>query len=251
MRNIYSPDVACANELFIDQLAKKVGKDPLAFRLGFLRNERVKACLRKVAEVGQWGRGMPAGTAQGIAVHKEYKGATAVLVEIDCRPETVDRQIRDAVTGPRVTKAVIAVDVGLVVNPRGLEAQMQGGVNDGIALALTSSHHLATATSSRPAGTTTSTRASGTSRPTFEVHRHALGCGQPGGAGEAGVAALRRGHRLCLRPGDGHRADRVPDQPRHRVVHAQVLRPTGAAVAHRRPGPHLLRSTPMPQHTFR
>ena len=35
------------------------------------------------------------GTAQGIAIHKEYKGATAVLVEIDCRPETVNR------TGPR------------------------------------------------------------------------------------------------------------------------------------------------------
>ena len=35
-----------------------------------------------------------------------------------------------------------AIDVGLAVNPRGLEAQMQGGINDGIALALTSSLHL-------------------------------------------------------------------------------------------------------------
>lgn len=142
MRNIYSPDVACANELVVDQLARKMGRDPLAFRLAFLKNDRVKAVLQKVADVGKWGRTMPAGTAQGIAIHSEYKGATAVLVEIDCRPETVNRKIYNAVTGPRVTKAVIAVDAGLVINPQGLEAQMLGGVSDGIALALTSSLHL-------------------------------------------------------------------------------------------------------------
>lgn len=54
---------------------------------------------------------MPAGTAQGIAVHSEYGGATAVLVEIDCRPGTVSREVPDAVTGPRATKVVITVDV--------------------------------------------------------------------------------------------------------------------------------------------
>ncbi len=96
MRNIYSPDVACANELVVDMLAAKLGKDPLAFRLAFLKNARVKAVLKKVAEAGNWGRAMPAGTAQGIAIHSEYKGASAVLVEIDCRPETVNRKIYHA-----------------------------------------------------------------------------------------------------------------------------------------------------------
>jgi isoquinoline 1-oxidoreductase beta subunit len=85
---------------------------------------------------------MPAGTAQGIAVHKEYKGFIACLVEIDCRPATVNRQIPDAYTGPRVTKVVVAVDVGLPVNPLGLKAQMMGGAMDGIAQALTYSLHL-------------------------------------------------------------------------------------------------------------
>jgi isoquinoline 1-oxidoreductase beta subunit len=41
-----------------------------------------------------------------------------------------------------VTKVVFAVDVGKTLNPRGLEAQMQGGIMDGIAQALTSSLHL-------------------------------------------------------------------------------------------------------------
>ncbi len=142
MRNIYSPDVRCANELVVDQLARAMGKDPLAFRLEFIKDERVRAVLKKAAEVGKWGRKMAPGTAQGIAIHKEYKGATACLVEIDCRPATVNRKVRDAVTGPRVTKAVVAVDAGLVVNPQGLKAQMMGGFSDGLALALTSSLHL-------------------------------------------------------------------------------------------------------------
>jgi isoquinoline 1-oxidoreductase beta subunit len=142
MRNIYSPNVRAAQELVVDELARAMGKDPYHFRRTFLKNDRSRAVLDKAAEVGDWGRSMPAGTAQGIAFHAEYKGVSACLVEIDCRPATVGRQVADAYTGPRVTKAVFVVDVGLPINPRGLEAQMMGGVIDGIALALSSSLHL-------------------------------------------------------------------------------------------------------------
>ncbi len=142
MRNIYSPNVVTAEELVVDQLAKKFGKDPVAFRREFLKDDRLRAVLDKAAQVGNWGRAMPAGTAQGIALHAEYRGAIAVLVEIDCRPETVNRKIPDAVTGPRVTKAIVVVDPGFAINPRGLEAQMIGGLNDGIAMCLTSSVHI-------------------------------------------------------------------------------------------------------------
>jgi isoquinoline 1-oxidoreductase beta subunit len=142
MRNIYSPNVACARELVVDQLAKKMGKDPVAFRRSFLRDDRLRAVLDKVVQVGQWGRSLPKGRAQGIGLHSEYRGAVATLVEIDCTPETVNRPIRDGVTGPRVYKATIVVDAGLALNPRGLEAQMIGGLNDAIALALTSSLHI-------------------------------------------------------------------------------------------------------------
>lgn len=142
MRSIYSQDVACASELTVDLMARKAKKDPLAFRLANIKYPEVKAVLEKVAEVGNWGRKMAPGTAQGIAVHREYKGATAFLVEIDCRPETVDRKIRNGVGGPRVTKVVVAVDAGLVINPRGIEAQMMSAASDGIGLALTNSTHL-------------------------------------------------------------------------------------------------------------
>ncbi|MFE6061609.1 molybdopterin cofactor-binding domain-containing protein [Streptomyces sp. NPDC056431] len=142
MRNIYSPNVRCAQELVMDELARRMGQDGYAMRRRLLKDPRARAVLDKVAEVGEWGRAMPAGTAQGIAVHTEYHSVVAMLVEIDCRPGTTGRKIPGAVTGPRVTKAVCAVDVGLAVNPRGLEAQMMGGISDGIAITLTSGLHL-------------------------------------------------------------------------------------------------------------
>jgi isoquinoline 1-oxidoreductase subunit beta len=143
MRNIYSPNVVCAQELIVDQLASKMGQDPVQFRRNFLKDERLLAVLNKAAEAGDWGKAMPSQTAQGIALHTEYQGAIAVLVEIDCTPATVNRPITDGVTGPRVTKALVVVDAGFAINPLGLEAQMIGGVEDGIALALTSSLHIA------------------------------------------------------------------------------------------------------------
>ncbi|MFF9850860.1 molybdopterin cofactor-binding domain-containing protein [Streptomyces litmocidini] len=142
MRNIYSPNVRCAQELVMDELAKRMGQDGYAMRRRLLKDVRARAVLDKVAEAGKWGRSMPAGTGQGIAVHTEYHSAVAILAEIDCRPETTGRKVPGAYTGPRVTRVVCAVDVGLAVNPRGLEAQMMGGIADGIALTLTSGLHL-------------------------------------------------------------------------------------------------------------
>jgi isoquinoline 1-oxidoreductase beta subunit len=142
VRNIYSPDVCTATELMTDQLANAMGKDPYEFRRAFVSDNRMLAVLDKVAEVGNWGRTMPAGTAQGLGIHNEYKGRAACLVEIDCRPATIARKIAAGVTGPRVTKVVVVVDVGLPINTLGLQAQMMGGAMDGIAQALTYSLHL-------------------------------------------------------------------------------------------------------------
>ncbi|MGW0916988.1 molybdopterin cofactor-binding domain-containing protein, partial [Streptomyces sp. NPDC002784] len=189
MRNVYSPDVTCARELLVDRLAGKMGKDPYRFRQDFLRDDRAKAVLEKAAEAGQWGRRMPAGTAQGIAFHSEYHSVSAVLVEIDCRPETVNRVIRDGVAGPRVTKAVIAVDVGLAVNPRGLEAQMMGCLMDGIALTLTSSLHLRDGYFLEASWDNYFYTRQWNTPPELEIIVMPPTTGEPGGAGELGVAA--------------------------------------------------------------
>jgi isoquinoline 1-oxidoreductase beta subunit len=162
--------------------------DPVAFRRAFLRNKRLLAVLNKAAEVGGWGRAMPPGTAQGIAVHGEYKSACACLVEIDCTPATVNRQIRDAYTGPRVTKVVVAVDVGLPVNPLGLQAQMMGGAMDGIANALTYSLHLKNGHFLEGSWDNAYYTREWNTPFDVEVIVMPPTTGRPGGAGELGVA---------------------------------------------------------------
>ncbi len=189
VRNIYSPDVCTALELMVDRTAAAIGQDPYAFRKAHVRYPRLLAALNKVASVGNWGRPMAPGTAQGIAIHSEYKGAAACLVEIDCTPATVNRKIHDAYTGPRVTKVVYAVDVGLPINPLGLEAQMMGGIMDGIAQALTFSLHLKDGYFLEGSWDNAYYTRQWNTPPDLQVIVMPPTTGQPGGAGEFGVAA--------------------------------------------------------------
>jgi isoquinoline 1-oxidoreductase beta subunit len=134
-RSIYSGQTATVDEIMVDEIARALRVDPVAFRRSRFSSSsaaRLRAVLDKVASVGQWGRTMPTGTAQGVAVHEEYKSVVAFLVEIDCR----DR------ANVRVTKGVCAVDVGRAVNPRGLEAQMQGVLIDGLSMSLRAGLHI-------------------------------------------------------------------------------------------------------------
>jgi isoquinoline 1-oxidoreductase beta subunit len=189
MRNIYSPDVTTAKELVVDMLAEAMGQDRYQFRHTFLKDARSRAVMDKAAQVGNWGRTMPAGTAQGIAFHQEYIGVAACLVEIDCRPATVNRPIADGVTGPLVTKVVYVVDVGLPINPRGLEAQMLGGIMDGIAQALTSSLHFSNGLPLEGSWDNYFYTRQWNVPPDVTVVVMPPTTGKPGGAGEFGVAA--------------------------------------------------------------
>jgi isoquinoline 1-oxidoreductase beta subunit len=189
VRNIYSPDVCTSKEVMVDRVAEAMGKDPYRFRREFLRDERLLAVLDRAAAVGQWGRPMPAGTAQGIAVHSEYKGRAAALVEIDCRPQTVQRAVPDAYTGPRVTKVVYAVDVGLPINPLGLQAQMMGGIMDAIAQALSYSLHLKDGHFLEGSWDNAYYTRQWNTPPEVNVVVMPPTTGDPGGAGEFGVAA--------------------------------------------------------------
>lgn len=189
VRNIYSPDVCTAKELMVDRAAEAMHRDPYQFRRAFLRDPRLLAVLDKVAEVGTWGRSMPAGTAQGIAVPSEYKSRAACLVEIDCRPQTVQREVPDAYTGPRVTKVVFAVDVGLPINPLGIEAQMMGGIMDGVAQTLSYSLHLSDGHFLEGSWDNAYYTRQWNTPPEVDVIVMPPTSDDPGGVGEFGVAA--------------------------------------------------------------
>jgi isoquinoline 1-oxidoreductase subunit beta len=189
VRNIYSPDVRTAGELMVDRVAKDMGKDPVQFRREFAIDNRLRAVIDRAAQAGGWGRSMPAGTAQGFAVHSEYKGRCACLVEIDCRPQTVNRQVEHGYTGPRVTKVVFVVDVGLPINPLGLKAQMMGGIMDGIAQALSYGLHLKDGHFLEGSWDDAFYTRQWNTPPELEVIVMPPTTGTPGGAGEFGVAA--------------------------------------------------------------
>ncbi|AZQ40243.1 xanthine dehydrogenase family protein molybdopterin-binding subunit [Streptomyces cyaneochromogenes] len=131
-RSVDSGTVRTAEEIVVDEVARSLGKDPVAFRRTTLRSKAVRAVLDKVAKAGDWGRTMPRGHAQGVGVHEEYGSCVACLVEIDAADPK----------NPRVTKVVMAADVGTAVNPRGLEAQLMGTAVDGISTILRAGLHI-------------------------------------------------------------------------------------------------------------
>ena len=130
-RSVYSGQARTAEEILVDEIAKALGADAVAMRRKFLKTAEARAVLDKVATEGNWGRAMSSGTGQGVALHGEYRSIAACLVEIDCRG-----------TKPRVTKAVMAMDVGRQVNPSGLRAQAMGSLMDGISTVLLAGNHL-------------------------------------------------------------------------------------------------------------
>jgi isoquinoline 1-oxidoreductase beta subunit len=189
VRNVYNPEVSTSTELMVDQLAKKFGQDPYKLRRAFVRDSGMLTVLDKAAQVANWGRPMAPGTAQGIAIHREYKGFTACVVELDCRPATVDRVVPNAYTGPRVTRVVFVVDVGLPLNPLGLEAQMMGGCMDGIAQALSYSLHLKDGYFLEGSWDQAHYTRQWNTPPQVDIIVMPASSDSPGGAGEFGVAA--------------------------------------------------------------
>lgn len=176
-RSVHSATFRTAEELIVDELADQAGVDRAQFRMDNLTSDRAKDVLRKVMDSGDWGRSMGEGKAQGICVHEEYRSVAACLVEIDASdPED-----------PRVTKARIAVDVGQPVNPRGIEAQMQGGLVDAISTVLRASVHIDDgAVREGSYGDFLWARQRHTPHD-LEVEVLPATTGDPGGAGELGV----------------------------------------------------------------
>jgi isoquinoline 1-oxidoreductase beta subunit len=131
-RSVHIQPARCVEEILVDEIARKLNKDPVAFRLEYLRLERARAVLRAVAAAANWGKPMPPGFAQGVGVHQETRSFTACIVEIDAR----------VLSDVRVTRATIAIDVGTPLNPSGIKAQMEGGLVESISLVLNAGLHV-------------------------------------------------------------------------------------------------------------
>jgi isoquinoline 1-oxidoreductase beta subunit len=176
-RSVDSGMSRVAEEVILDEVAHALHKDPVAFRRTRV-SKRGKAVLDKVAAEGRWGRHLPAGWGQGVAVHEEYDSCVACLVEIEATDPG----------NPRVVSVTIAVDVGTVVNPRGLEAQLMGGATDGISTILQAGLHLDRGAIREGSFAEFHYARQRNSPLNFDVHI-LPSTRPPGGAGELGVPA--------------------------------------------------------------
>lgn len=126
-RSVGHTHTAAVMEGMIDELAHAAGKDPLEYRRMLLKDHpRHLAALNLAAEKAGWGTPLPAGRFRGIAVHESFLSYVADVAEISI----------DDSGQIKVHKVVCAIDCGLAVNPDGVKAQMESGVNFGLSSAL-------------------------------------------------------------------------------------------------------------------
>jgi len=120
-----------ARESHIDELARRLGRDPVDFRLANLGDERLAAVLRVAAECCGWASRRD-DTGWGIAcgLEKEGRVATAAGVRVD-----PDGRLQ-------VVRLVTVYECGAVVNPGTVMNQIEGATVGGLGGALYEAIHL-------------------------------------------------------------------------------------------------------------
>lgn len=131
-------------ESFVDEIAHSLKKDPLNFRLELLgdderefvfdeeenaliNTQRMKNVLQLAAKNADWGTKLPKGRGMGIAGYFTFNTYVAHVAEV-----TVNMKSGEL----RIHKFTSAVDCGTALNPDGIRAQMEGGIMDGLSVAL-------------------------------------------------------------------------------------------------------------------
>jgi len=110
---------AFAVESFLDEIAKTLGRDPIALRLALAEGQpRVQALLRAVAEMSDW-RKPRDGRGLGVAVMEKDDTLAAGVAEV-----SLDR----ASGRIKVHNVWAEIDAGIAVQPRNLAAQTEGGI---------------------------------------------------------------------------------------------------------------------------
>ncbi len=120
-----------ARESHMDELAHRVGADPLEFRLRQLRDDRLAAVLRAAAEHAGWGRPIEPGRGLGVACGREKWARIATVADVRVHD---DGRLE-------VLRIVSAYECGRVVDPRGLAKQVEGATVMGLGGALFEAVH--------------------------------------------------------------------------------------------------------------
>jgi len=112
-------------EMHMDALARAAGTDAVEFRMRHLENARMRAVLQAAADRIGWPRPSQQGRALGIACGTEKGSYVATAAELS----------RSA-SGFAVERIVVTFECGAIVNPDGLNNQVEGSIVQGLGGAL-------------------------------------------------------------------------------------------------------------------
>lgn len=114
-------------ESFIDEMAHAAGADPLAFRLDLMRDTHGPSAtlLETVRDMSGWDSLKRPGFGRGVAFCYSFGTPVAEVMEV-----------QDTPSGIRMTRAWIACDPGLAMDPGIIDAQMTGAMVYGLSAAV-------------------------------------------------------------------------------------------------------------------
>ena len=116
-----------AREVFMDELAAVAGLDPLEFRLANSDDERLSNVLQAAADPFGWSPGQSSGLIPGIGIAAGFEKGSYIAICAQVRVE--DKRVE-------VERLVSAFECGAILNPRNLQAQVEGCIIQGLGAAL-------------------------------------------------------------------------------------------------------------------
>ena len=127
-RSVGSTHTAFVMETLIDEIARTTKQDPVTYRLGLWGNQhpRHSSALQLAVDKSDYGKKtLSKGRAWGVAVHESFETVVAYVVEAS---------VQDG--KPVLHRVTAGVHCNLVVNPRSVEAQLQGAALMGLSMCL-------------------------------------------------------------------------------------------------------------------
>jgi isoquinoline 1-oxidoreductase subunit beta len=127
-RSVGSTHTAFVMETLIDEIARATKQDPVAYRMQLFGDQhaRHRAALQMAVDKSGYGKKqLPAGRAWGVAVHESFESVVAYVAEASVREGR-----------PVLHRVTAGVHCNLAVNPRSVEAQVQGAALMGLSMCL-------------------------------------------------------------------------------------------------------------------
>jgi isoquinoline 1-oxidoreductase beta subunit len=127
-RSVGSTHTAFVMETLIDDIARATNQDPVTYRMQLFGDQspRHRAALQLAVDRSGYGKAqLPPGRAWGVAVHESFASVVAYVVEASVSEGR-----------PVLHRVTAGVHCNLVVNPRSVEAQVQGAAVMGLSMCL-------------------------------------------------------------------------------------------------------------------